>query len=464
MNTADPFLGDTGFAEAGGPALSLRQTFAILWAYKKVIVTVPLTVGLLAGAYIKFLMPSVYEATATMLVAFKADDPTSGGDFSQLGNLSFIPTQVEFIQSPSTLMPVVESLKLHELPEYTLGYKGDGSVESIRQYVVGKLKEKLKVNAGDQSRFIYVTAEDESALMAATLANAVTDAYVDAQMRQFLDPAKERLRRYSDQLDGLRKNIEVAQDKVSAFRKRTGLVDLSGSDTDSTRLVDLESRLTAATADRQQAELHLARIRRGDAVLVVSPLLQSLKGQMQVTEAKIVELRGSLGPRHPELLALQSEMQELREQYNREIGVHSASAESALSSARAVESKLGALIEEERQQVMAVRSHQDEGASLLHELESATKVYQAALDSIERAQLATQLAVSTVDVVNRASPPSTPEGTRRILFILVFGMAGFGTVAACVLYELLLNRRVRCREDVENDLHTPVLVELRSPD
>jgi polysaccharide biosynthesis transport protein len=460
MDAIDPF--QTESSGGGSATLSPKQIFAILWAYRRAIVIVPLLIGLAAGLYIKFAIPKNYLAAATLLVAFKADDPTSGGDFSQLGNWSFIPTQIEFIQSPSTLMPVVEELKLYQLPEYTAGYRGDGSPESIRQYAVWALKKKLKVNSGNQSRFIYVAAEDKNPVMAATLANAVTDAYVDAQMKQFLDPAKERLRRYTEQLDTLRKNIDIAQAKVAEFRKRTGLVNVAGGDSESARLIDLESRLADATAARQQAELQLARGRQGDAAVVNSTLVQSLKGQLQAREAKMVELRASLGPRHPDILALQGEMNELREQYNRESSVHVASAAAELAAARAVESKLSAQIAEQRQQVMAVRSHQDEGASLQHELDSATKVYQSALDAVERAQLATQMAVSTVNVVNRASPPSAPMGTRRKLFIVAFAGGLFATIGACVLWELL-HRRVRCREDVEHDLRTTVLVELRSP-
>lgn len=458
MDQNDVFQMDGG----AGATLSPRQIIAIIWAYRLPIVIVPLLVALAAGLYIKFVMPKIYRASATMLVAFKADDPTSGGDFAQLGNWSFIPTQIEFIQSPSTLMPVVEKLKLYELPNYTAGYTGDGSADSIRQFVVWHLKSKLFVNSGNASRFIYVSAEDENPVMAATLANAVTDAYVDAQMRQFLDPAKERLTRYSDQLESLRANIDAAQAKIAAFRKRTGLLNLGGSDLDSARLGDLESRLTQAMQQRQQAELQLVRVRKGDAAVLNSALVQSLKAQLQHREAKMVELRGSLGARHPDIVALQNETAELREQLNRETGVHVSSAEAELAAASAIESKLKAQIAEQRGQVMSVRNYQDEGASLLQELESATKVYQSALDAVERAQLATQMAVSTVNVVNRASPPSSPKNTRRKVFIAAFGLALMGTIGCCGLFELM-HRRVRCKEDVENGLGTPVLVELRSP-
>ncbi len=110
---------------------------------------------------------------------------------------------------------------------------------------------------------------------------------------------------------------------------------------------------------------------------------------------------------------------------------------------------------------MATRSHQDESSALLQELESATKVYQSALDALEQAQLGTQLAASNVNIVTRASPPSKAKGDRLKQVLMATFLGLFLAAGGSLLFELM-NRRVRCREDVENDLGTPVLVELRS--
>ncbi len=445
-----------------GSALSFKQLWVILWAHRTVIIALPLALGLVTGLVLKFVLPKVFQATATLFVAYKVDDPVSGGDFSQVTALSYMATQVEFIESPTTLLQVVDKLKLSEKPEYVDGYHGDGSADSIRRFAANKLYTKLTVAAGQTSRFLYVSANDKDAVMSATLANAVADAYVEEQMRQFIDPAKERILRYGGQLETLRKNVDTAQAKITAFRQRTGLINLTEkTDLDSTRLLDLDKRLTEATAARQLAELRSSRAAQGDVAVLSSPLVQNLKSQMQLKEAQLSELRGSLGPRHPQIVSLTGELEHLRSQLNRETGVYTDSARAEVESAQAVEAKLRHELEDQRDNTMRVRSHQDESAALLQELESATKVYQSALDAFEQAQLGTQLAASNVNIVTRASPPSKAkgDGLKQVLMTMAIGL--FLSAGGSLLFDLM-NRRIRCREDLEHDLGTPVLVELRS--
>lgn len=448
--------------ELTGSALTFKQLWVILWAYRKVIVAVPLVVGVLTGVLLKFVLPKVYQATATLFVAYKVDDPVSGGDFSQITALSFMATQVELIQSTTTLLAVVDKLKLNEKEEFIETYRGDGSPDSVRRWAAGRLKLRLTVATGQGSRFLYIAADDKDPVMAATLANAVADAYVEEQLRQFIDPAKERIGRYGPQLENLRKNVDTAQAKITQFRKRTGLINLTEkTDLDSTRLLELDKRLTEATAARQLAEQRSSRVGQGDVAILSSPLVQNLKSQLQLKEAQLAELRAQLGPRHPQILSLTGELEHLRAQLNREVGVYTDSARAEVESARAIEGQLRAELAEQRTQTMATRSHQDESAALLQELESATKVYQGALDAFEQAQLGTQLAASNVNIANRASPPSKAKGDRLQQVLMATALGLFLAAGGSLLYELM-NRRIRCREDLEHDLGTHVLVELRA--
>lgn len=462
-DTIDDYRAGALPRELVGSALSLKQLWVILWAYRKLILAVPLVFGLVSAVLLKFVLPKVYQATATLFVSYKVDDPVSGGDFSQVTALSYMATQVELIQSPATLLAVVDQLKLHEKEEFVDNYRGDGSPDSVRRWAANRLKTRLTVATGQASRFIYVSADDKDPVMAATLANAVADAYVEEQLRQFIDPAKERIGRYGTQLETLRRNVDAAQAKITAFRKRTGLINLTDkTDLESTRLIELDKRLSEAMAARQLAELRLSRVGQGDVAILSSQLVQNLKSQMQLKEAQLSELRASLGPRHPQIQSLTTELQQLRSQLDREIGVYTESARAEVESARAIENKLRAELDQQRSQTMATRSHQDESAALLQELESATKVYQSALDAFEQAQLGTQLAASNVTLASRATPPSRAKGNRLQQVLLATGLGFFLAAIGSLVYELF-NRRIRCREDLERDLGTHVLVELRAP-
>jgi len=65
--------------------------------------------------------------------------------------------------------------------------------------------------------------------------------------------------------------------------------------------------------------------------------------------------------------------------------------------------------------------------------------------------------------VSRAAPPQKPSKP-NIFKILLLGVGAgllFGFLGPLV-YELLINRRIRCRDDFERDFAVPVLVEFNA--
>ncbi len=435
------------------------------------IIGATLAVGIVTGVLLK-IEPDTYSSTVTLLVSSRMDDPVSGRE-SNIGSSyggtqylnSYIATQIEYIRSPVILFPVVEKFHLAAHKDYMLGYVGDNSEASRRQWAKESLRERLTVVQGTGSLFMYITVDDQDPSFAADLANGIADSYLTAQRKRFLDPATDRAVRYSEQLKSLKGKIDEAQAKVSKFRRQTGLTNLKPDEGPyggkSARLSDLESRLTEASAQRLNAELRLGRIGRGDATVLSSTVVQSLKAKLQASEAKMAELRATLGPRHPNIVALQTEIDQARMQLDQEISVYVDGARAEVNSARSVEERLQKELKEEREAIMKARSQQDEAAQLLRELDSATKIYEAALDAFETVQLGKEIASSNVEIVNRAVPPSQPNRSqkRKIMMIVVSAALIVSSLIALMLE--LLNRKIRSREDIERELGLPVLVQLQ---
>ena len=70
---------------------------------------------------------------------------------------------------------------------------------------------------------------------------------------------------------------------------------------------------------------------------------------------------------------------------------------------------------------------------------------------------------SNVHLVTRAQIPLKPEKPNKLKLLVLGIMAGIGLgLVIPLIYELLLNRRIRCRDDIERDLGVDVLVELKA--
>jgi capsular polysaccharide biosynthesis protein len=67
---------------------------------------------------------------------------------------------------------------------------------------------------------------------------------------------------------------------------------------------------------------------------------------------------------------------------------------------------------------------------------------------------------TNVNVVSKATPPVKASKPNKLKLLVMGTIAGFGFgLVATFLYELLVNRRVRCRDDMERSFGIPVLMQ-----
>jgi uncharacterized protein involved in exopolysaccharide biosynthesis len=107
-----------------------------------------------------------------------------------------------------------------------------------------------------------------------------------------------------------------------------------------------------------------------------------------------------------------------------------------------------------------MKRYQDEGANLELELESAAAEYKHALEGYDQVLAASSGRYTNTSVVDRAHAPakaSSPKVLKSLAAGALLGLIlGFG---GALLYELV-NRRVRCRDDIERGYGIPVLAEI----
>ena len=395
MSQASPMMAQ----DDAHPGMSLTQLISILWAYRKLSFLIAAGIILTAAVICAF-WPRTYEATATLMVNFEVNDPLAGREFP-VGLLgSYMATQVELASGSEVLLTVIDRLQLTQKKDYVSGYLGDAV--GLRDWVEMRVRKKLVVEQGRYgSQLIRVTYAASSPLEASQVANAVAEVYSEQQYQRLTGPASERAKRYTDQLSELKEKVTHAQEQVAEFRQRSGLVDA-------------DSRI--------DVDMHAA-------------LIQSLKLQLATQTTHMAELRPTLGPSHPQVLELQSQIAVTRQSLNSETQAYSGKATAELS-----------------------------GAKYQLELLSAQSVYARALDGYDQVMFASAGGYSNVSFVSRATPPPKASSPKILVAMILACLLGIALGIAIPLAYELLNRRVRCRDDVERDHGIPVLIELEMID
>jgi uncharacterized protein involved in exopolysaccharide biosynthesis len=441
------------------PGLSVAQITAIVAANRKISAIVAIVIIALAAVAIK-LIPKSYDATATIMINYEVNDPLGGKEFPLNLLENYIATQIEIIKSREVLLPVTEQLQLVSNKDFTAGYNGLGSQAD---WAMEQLARRLTIAQGAGTQLVYIKAESKHADEAALIANAVVNVYLEVQQKRFNDPAALRAERYSQQLAELREKVAASQDKVTAFRQQTGLTNIStaADDAASVLLNSLEQKYQEAQSARRTAEIKQTSDRDVSSEVMGSLVIQGLKAQLSTQEAQMAEQRATLGAKHPKIIELQSHIDATKASLANEVRTFTHAASAELTGASKLEDKLRTAVESQREKVVAMRNQQDEGGKLLLELESAQTVYKRALEGYDQVSAAAVGHYSNISLLTTAQVPVRATKPNKIkLFLLgtfcAISMGVFGPF----LFSLVIDRRIRCRDDFERDMAIPVLAEL----
>jgi polysaccharide biosynthesis transport protein len=438
------------------PGLSMAQMFAMLKAHRKLAAIIATVIIVLTAGVIK-LLPKAYTSTATMIASYQV---TQGGNEIPgwlIG--TYMATQVELMKSSEVLLPVVDKLGLTQDAEFADGFRGGDSV-ALRTYVEGTLDEHLLIEQGKGSQLLYVTATSRVPGKAALIANTVADMYSKREKQRLKDPADDRAKNYSEQLVELQAKVTAAQQKVTELRQQTGTAPIANAnnngaaDSDEQNLISLEQQLLAAQNLRRAAETttNIAPV-GSNGQGVGSPEVKELTSDINAKELQLSELRATYGERHPKVLELESNIAQARRKLAQEQSQY-------LNDARQIEGKLQQAVNAQQAKILSIRKVQDQGAKLQLELESAQSVYKRALDGYDQIMFASTGSPTNVSFVSRAAIPVEPAKPSKVKLMLIGTiLAILFAMAGPVIYELLFDRRLHCKDDFERHFGIPVLAQ-----
>jgi uncharacterized protein involved in exopolysaccharide biosynthesis len=449
---------DTQFAPTDTNAgLSLMQILAIARVYWWQTLTIWLVLTL-ALAVVLLLQPKTYTATVTLVVN-ASNDNTLAAQTPQIDRLgSYLAAQTELITSPVLLLPVVEQLGLTQDTAFTTGFAGDA--RALPDYVARRLSAGLKVEVSPSAQLVYVSASAGSPARAAQIANAVVE--------QYFVEGRSRAQGYAEQIKELQARVATAQANLAEYRTQKGIPnvsDLSSSKTDidpeTQALTTLEGKLLDAQNLRRSLEARAAGDPTAADESLASPQVQQLRTQLQADQSELAQLRTVYGPQHPKILALVSQIATTRQALSRETSTIRGDLSTELERARDLQAQYQQAVEQQRKKVLQLRDLQGQGNRLQLELDSAQSVYKDALAGYEQTMFSSVDKFTNLQVISRATPPVYPSKSKNRKYLAMGCLVALGFGFALPFgYELLIHRRLRCRDDLERGLGVRVLAHI----
>ncbi len=443
--------------------MTLERVFKVLWARRAVLVmSVFVCVGIVAIASI--LAPKKYIAELTLVVDVKGSDPLADTALSSPLLSSYIATQREIIASRNVALKVVDALGLAEGAGPT---SATPPLVDPRTAYIGQVLKPLETSSSLNSNLIRISYRSDNPYTAAQFANAIGAAYVQTSLELQVDPARRQAAWFEQQVQKLREDLAVAQNKLDTYQRDHGVLgaDAGRLDVENSRLQEISSQLVKAQAAFVEAETRADTRGRSRDVpdLLANPLLQGLKSDLARAEAKLADLAERVDRNHPQYKSASAEVAALRSKLNDEAEVARASLVQSASMAGTQVRELETALKQQKERIIALTQQRDELSVLQRDVESARAAYDAALQQANRSRLESRIDRTNIAILNPATAPSSPASPRILLNIALAFVVSSLLVAAWVLYGEFMRPRVRSNEDLLELVDLPVLAELPAP-
>ncbi|TIN87778.1 polysaccharide biosynthesis tyrosine autokinase [Mesorhizobium sp.] len=409
----------------------------------------------MAAAYT---LPTTYTGVSQILLDAPIDYMTpqdySNSNFSD--NPTFIESQIAVLRSASLLQQVVDSQKLAEDPKI-----GPGALVWLQNALgvsrvgLGNVIE-LDVGAYDPEK-------------AASLANAIAQAYVADRIRSRYEGVQKASSWLSDRAAYLRAELSRSEQAVQKFRIDHNLVATQAGSLTDQQLSELNVALINARAELSEKRSQYQQVSKVQAAggdiqsipdVLQSVVINALRAQLSGVTRREADLKLKYGERHPEVLSAQAERRDIEGQIAAEVQRLIGNLKNEVDAAEAREASLARALDS-----VSNRSEIEGQVGVqLRDLERIAAANKELFETfLSRAKLTEEkstLLNSGVRVITDASVPGAPSFPNRPLFAalgVVFGIFFGG--AGAVLRELFASGFM-AKKQIEEELAVPVLASM----
>ena len=428
--------------------------------------------GFVGAILITLLTTPIYRAWVTLEAnppSFSvSEDQSKERDAGNTDSYDFVATQVGLVSSKSVAERTAQELNLANNPAVV-----PQTIDASQRLKIatGVVSRGLKVIAPQEGQLIKFSYDSPSPQLAALVANGIADSFINSALQRRYEASAYARNFLERQIAKTRGDLERSERSLVTYAQQQGIINTaaadgkqSGGDTGSLQgqsLETLNKALADATARRVAAEGAYREALATGPTSEVTQSTQGLRQQKATLEAEYQQKRTFMKPEHPEMLSLQSQINELDKQIARESAQMSsgrnntllAEYRAAASAERALQARVAAL----KGDVLDLRGRSIQYTILQREVDTNRGQYDALLQRYKEIGVAGGIGMAPVSIVDRADPPGLPYKPNLMLNLL-FGIGAglLAGVGAAVGLEFMTDT-IKTREDVRKKLGIPCL-------
>jgi polysaccharide biosynthesis transport protein len=476
----------------------LRVIFKRRWTIMTFFIVVVLSVAIYT-----FTATPIYQATARIVIEKENQNVVSIQEVLAIDSTGqdYYQTQYKIIESRSVARDVIKRHALDQNPEFlsetaeglfggvetwyrstrlywkewakNLFVTGQPAKEALEEDLdsglVSKFQERVKVEPVRNSRIVDVRFEAKDPVLAARISNEIVKCYIDQKLETKLSAAKDAVQWLSERIDDERKKVERDENALLMYKEQNQIITDFSSDSEkitAQKLASLNQQVVEAQSKRVEAE---TRYQQAMAIenspdlldsipdILKNELVQSIKKMEVDIYNRMSELTKKYGANHPQIIAIQNELTELKKQKAHEARRILGSLRNEYKLALAREESVKRAMEGQKTESLTMNKKAVQYGVLQRQAESSRSIYELLIKRFKETSLTEEMKTGNIRVVDRAEVPQKPIKPRKQLNLILAIVVGLmGGVGLAFLIEHLDNS-IKFPNQVKDELKIPYL-------
>lgn len=423
----------------------------------------------------------IYDATCTLIIDQSAPkildndqvkDVTETGAAGYLSGREYLETQNRILTSRAVAERVANRLQLGANLRF-MGLEGvSDEAERTRRLKaaspIDRLLANVHVELVKDSRVVLLRYEDPDPQLAALIANAWADAYIEQSLAVKNATTQNATEWLEQQLADLEVKLDKSGKELFEFKRSHDIVATSWEDRQSMvsqRLTTINEALTRARVRKAELQARNDQIQAlGDVALqdedraeslppvAGSQVIQTLRAKYLETKAECAELETRYLPDHPRLESCRARLTAAKTAINKQIQDVLVASREEYNEIATVEANLQKLLNDTKADAFGLNRYERDYLELKRTYDNNQRLYELVLKRLKDTGVTGLLQVSNVRVLDRARPSMRPVRPRVALNIglaVVFGLLGGIALAFAVEF---LDNSITTREQIEERL------------
>jgi capsular exopolysaccharide synthesis family protein len=389
---------------------------------------------------------AVYNSMATRIYQARARiviDPEAGqvAPFQGIGNdLSrddYLFTQLEVLRSRALAQATLE--RLQRLPG------GQSAQNDMRQ---GALSVALALSERGLSRVVDIFFESTNPQVAARMANAFAQTYVDRNIEVRKNVSRDATDLLNQRLKELRQEVTSTEGALQQYREQQDGVSLEQDQNIVVqKLAQLNAAYTSARAERVQKEAlyqQLTAMHQAAAPLDTFPsivsntFIQGLKADLAGLQRERLQLSERLGDLHPDMIKINTAIDTAQSRLSAEMAKVVEGIRNDYEGAKAGEQALAASLAAQEREVLAQNQRAIGYRALTRDATSTQQMFAALQQRVKEMEVSGELQSNNIRILELAEVPGAPvwPRTRLNLALALFGGGFVGIVLVVGMHHL----------------------------